>query len=231
MTNRTTLLIRHFSDQDYTLSDFHRCGYQVPPGKRVFVHVPKTGGSSVHKLLLGHPTSSQFMNASLSGCHRPVSRLHKPGETRYFTILRDPIERVWSYFNMIKHRWIRHPYLDYAKVSLEHFLQNCWEGRNQYVRYFSGFLLDEPGEEEYLVAIENLSLFEGVIDFNNFEVQLSDYCVMTGLSSKRLSIPHMNGSTYKPASDVEKELIATYNAWDNRLYLQWMNSARSQLQT
>ena len=226
MKTRTDSLIDAFGDLNFTLSDFHRCCYQVPHGKRVFVHVPKTGGSSVHKLLLKHPSKLQFMNVSLKGCHRPVSRLHSPKDTFYFTIIRDPIERVWSYFNMVRHRWISHPYKEYAKVGLEYFLQHCWEARNQYIRYFSSFLLDEPGEYEYRIAIKNLTHFKAVIDFNNFDNEPSRYCTKIGIYPDEQPVPHANKSNYNAANNEEKRLIAFYNRLDVNLYHQWIDSSK-----
>ena len=126
----------------------------------------------------------------------------------------------------VRHRWISHPYKEYAKVGLEYFLQHCWEARNQYIRYFSSFLLDEPGEYEYRIAITNLTHFEAVIDFNDFDNQLSRYCTKIGIYPDEQPVPHANKSNYSAANNEEKRLIAFYNRLDVNLYHQWINSSK-----
>ncbi len=71
---------------------FHDPAYKFGRNEIAFVHVPKSGGTSLHKLL-SQDDQSRFVSLNM---HRPISRFCKPQEYNYITVIRNPVERVWS---------------------------------------------------------------------------------------------------------------------------------------
>jgi hypothetical protein len=96
---------------------FHRNDYQVPPRARVFVHVPRTGGTSVSDYL-ADVRSPQILNLH---AHHPISVVCPPAFHPYFTILRGPVERCWSFYRLTLYGNDATPYRRAAARGLEHF--------------------------------------------------------------------------------------------------------------
>eukprot|EP00448_Togula_jolla_P029490 CAMPEP_0170620762 /NCGR_PEP_ID=MMETSP0224-20130122/28231_1 /TAXON_ID=285029 /ORGANISM="Togula jolla, Strain CCCM 725" /LENGTH=333 /DNA_ID=CAMNT_0010946957 /DNA_START=39 /DNA_END=1040 /DNA_ORIENTATION=+ len=105
----------------------------LPAGKVIFVHVMKTGGLSVDAFLRDACTENPVAQCSLrrhdgarglqgnTNCHKPsICTSHESmlgaldvcgdefRDAVYFTVLRDPVSRVWSFYNYIS-RWYK-PY-------------------------------------------------------------------------------------------------------------------------
>lgn len=230
-SRRLNNLLRIFGEHDLTSSPFHQTRYSFSCSSLAFVHLPKTGGSSVHQFFSDHRScqSDAFVNICAQGIHRPVSRLCPPGAFRYFTVLRNPIDRVWSYYQMVLTRWQGHPYVRYAKQSLQVFLDNCWEARNAATRYYSGFILDEPEVKEMGLAFSNLKKFDAVLDFENLNSELSLYASsLFGRVFDPREIPHRNSSVCPPPSPDDLQLMSNYNYLDLSLYRRWMDWSSTQ---
>jgi len=115
----------------------------LPPGRLVFVHVMKTGGLSVDSFLNCRCDSTQSCSVlhadgevqqmgtercsepSVCTMHRGISNLNERcgfqfgRAARMVTVLRDPIERVWSFYNYLK-RW----YTPYQEMDLATIYKN-----------------------------------------------------------------------------------------------------------
>lgn len=221
---RTSLLSSRFCDRDYTLSDYHQSCYSFDIDKIAFVHIPKTAGSSIHQFFSSRPLLQlKLVNVTVGGCHRPVSRKCPPGQFRYFTVLRSPVDRVWSYYQMGLHVLApHHPYSAYAKQGLRFFLHNCWEARDLATRYYSGLLLDEPDDKTYNIAMYNLNCFEAVLDFRQLDIDLLRFTAQLGFQVKFDQIPHLNIFKYPQIDDSDRALILRYNLWDNLMYEKWI---------
>ena len=222
---RVHRLIEVFGDRDYTQSPFHRCCYAFECSKMTFIHIPKTAGTSIHKFLCNKDQfSDRFQNVFDEGLHRPVSRYCHPSEYLYFTVMRHPLDRVWSYFQMVL-RWDpRHPYATSARNGLLTFLERCWEVRNMATRYLSGSILDEPTHSAFLMACWNMDCFYAVLDFQRLGESLSSMCESLGYKFKTASVPHFNAARYLRPSAQERELILGANTLDLELYNYWMES-------
>ena len=197
---------------------FHNPNYRFSSDQIAFIHIPKTGGTSLHTFLR---TDSQkrFVNLNM---HRPVSKLCDPSKYSYITVMRDPVERVWSYYQMVLQNPPNSPYKRFADKSLDCFLNRCWEVRNMACRYYSGEISKEPDEQTLRKALNNLSLFKFVILFDNFErgvKQLSDKYRIEPLSQ-----PHMRQSRYTPLDQRNYAIIASYNQLDINLFKYWYSN-------
>ena len=104
-----------------------------------FVHVPRTGGTTVHNFLLEN--SKDFFG----GVHSAVSLSCNPNKYKYITIIRDPIDRVYSFY-LIQKKFDKLPFHLHAKEGLEYFIKNVWSVRNGMCKFINGNLdidLDE----------------------------------------------------------------------------------------
>ena len=194
---------------------FHTTDYRFEPAQTALIHVPKCAGTAAHRTLARDP-EKRFVGLDM---HRPVSRHCPPGRYRYLTILRDPVPRVWSYYQMVLRNGPGYPYHRFALKGLEFFLEHCWEARNLACRYYSG-RMGEPDEAALGLALDNLARFEMVILFDRFADQFMAYVQNKGILVD--SIPHARKSRYAQPAKEEARLITRHNRLDLELCRRWM---------
>jgi len=118
----------------------------LPPGALIFVHVMKTGGIAVNELLTCrcqlegcavHMSDLHLDAYGYGQCEPSVCSMHAQessassvcgssfADARRFTVLREPVERVWSFFNYLR-RWYR----PFQERSLTSILENYGEDLN-----------------------------------------------------------------------------------------------------
>jgi len=194
---------------------FHDPTYQFKKSEIAFVHIPRTGGTSLHNLLNQDPLS-RFVNLNM---HRPVSQLCDPVNYRYITLMCDPVDRVWSYYQMVLRNPPGFPYRRFAGKGLECFLEHCWEVRNMACRYYSGEVKEEPDGETLTKAFNNLLNFTRVINFNNFEKEVVEFLAECNIQVT--SIPNEGKSGYARCNQNELNLIREYNKLDIELVATW----------
>ena len=181
------------------------------------VHIPRSGGSTVHSYLLEN--SENFF----SGVHHSgVSLLCNPNKFKYITSIRDPIDRVHSSYTIQK-KFRKLPFHLHAKEGLEFYLMKDWRVRNGMCKFINGNLDLEINEELFNIAKNNLKNFYFVIDFNNIELDLK--LLSKKLNIKPGDIKNINNFV-APKDKLEKkdiELISKYNQFDIRLYKEFLN--------
>ena len=62
----------------------------------IFVHIHRTGGMTFNSIISKINENSKIK--IYRGSHNPMSILHEASEKKYITVLRDPVDRVFSYF-------------------------------------------------------------------------------------------------------------------------------------
>ena len=191
--------------------------YRFREDQVAFIHMPKTGGSTLSRLLSADP-ENRFVNLKL---HRPVSRHCAPGDYHYITVLRHPVDRVWSLYQMTLHDPDGHHYRKWAEKGLKFFLEKYWASRNLYCRYFSGSVFSEPGDVEKEQALKNMNAFDEVLMFSDLENEINDLLAKYGIEAE--TIPHLRKSKNQKATEAEAQLISEYNALDIELYESWIN--------
>mmetsp|Transcript_46200 Transcript_46200/g.100395 ORF Transcript_46200/g.100395 Transcript_46200/m.100395 type:complete len:333 (+) Transcript_46200:52-1050(+) len=236
----------------------------LPPGRLVFVHVMKTGGLSIDAVLqqacLADPKAQcsirrhdgtrgldgnrQCTQPSMCTSHDPMlNDLEVCGgafkNATYFTVLRDPISRVWSFYNYIS-RW----YEPYQKMPLgevyEAMVNNvdlneglpedgkCFHCLTQLQNAMAerSFQEIEGSSESWKQQLKSLHMIIDISSLDRFPELASKAALFPELPAlnaeySQLSVPHENSPKPrwgdKPDSKTEK-IIRKYNQRDVYLY-------------
>ncbi|MBN2162265.1 MAG: hypothetical protein JXR25_04125 [Pontiellaceae bacterium] len=190
---------------------FHTPCYRFNKNEVALVHVPKTAGTTLYTMLEMDPLH-RFKNINR---HRPVSQYCMPGEYQYITVMRNPVDRVWSHYHMIlrtPHGRFRHA----AEKGIENYLKECWMGRNMACRYYAGDVREEPNDQTLALARKNLSRFLRILSFDHIEEDLTQFLRESDIPVTE--IPHKRKVSYTQPSQEEREIIASYNSYDLILF-------------
>lgn len=216
----------------------------------VFSHVPKTGGTSVEYILAKNflPAEVLHVNApdllqlpevismkkqmpKLLCGHHPMHgilyQLLKDQPVFHFTMLRDPIDRVISYYNYVKGKSDHPMHKHAAKQSLQAFFHDnpSPELRNGQSKRFSGHLhsgvIDDAGLIDISIEVMNtcFSLVLTTCLFDQGLLLLKNRLNLTDLfyQNKNISAKYIKKSQL---DDGTLNLITEHNQADTALY-QW----------
>lgn len=175
-----------------------------------FIHLPKTAGISIRETLKknGFPLFTMPKNSY----HNPVSLYCCPSEFKYFTVMRNPLYRVYSQYEMFKRKKE-----NIAKYGLINTVKTQISYKNLACQYYSGLSNEIVDENIFSLAKKNLENFFFIIDFNNIESDLEK--MLKKVSCKNnIKIEHQNSYSYEKMSTRDKEAIKVYNYWDLKLY-------------
>lgn len=179
-----------------------------------FIAVPKTG--SINFRIYIKKYKLPFYVFKKNGLHNPISLNCTPGKYKYVTILRNPIDRVYSHYQM---------YLSLDDITssrgLINFLKTNSEVRNLYCQYYSGLIDEIVDERIYNIALKNLSKFHSVLDFSNYSTEVDKFLKNFNIEKKEEM--HDNKSSYKLISDNDTNAIKIYNYWDIKLFNEFFN--------
>jgi hypothetical protein len=196
---------------------FHNPNYQFKKEQIASVHIPKTGGTTLNKMLL-ESGDSRFVNLNI---HKPISINCNPESYNYITVMRDPIDRVWSQYQMVLRSENGYPYQKFAQQGLFVFLEKCWAVRNMNCRYISGEVEAEPNAQTLKKSIVNLSNFYAVLSFEDFSNVIT--CFLKENKIAVSMIPNERKSSYIEPTEEEINLIKKYNEFDLILFDKWKN--------
>lgn len=199
----------------YKIIGFHTTDYRFDENQIAFIHLPKSGGTSFYQVLQ-QDLQNRFVNLKT---HRPISIHCPPDKYRYITIMRHPVDRVWSYYQMVLRSPKGYPYSKYADQGLEHFIKHCWEVRNMACRYYSGNVKEEPDQQTWEKAFKQLKSFYAVLSFEHFSLVAVEFFKAHDLNFEEL--PHKRKVQYPHISPKEKSIILQFNQLDLQLYEQW----------
>jgi hypothetical protein len=198
---RSSNFYHKYNQNDYTFNEDEYC----------FIHVPRTGGWSFRNYFTTY--NLPFYTNEKRGHHNPVSILCSPKSYKYVTIIRNPIDRVYSHYQMfIKAKEIS------SRHGLINFLRYSSEVKNLYCQYYSGLIGETVDERIFEIALENLKNFKAIINFNNYNNDLNKFLNQMGINELQNQKFHDNKIDKKIYSKSETEAIKLYNYWDLKLY-------------
>ena len=194
--------------------NYYQNDYSFDPEKYCLIAVPKTGGWSFRKYTEKY--NLPFYTFEKDALHNPVSLNCPPEKYKYVTILRNPIDRSYSEYQM-------NARLNDVTSSrgLINFLKTCTDARNVYCQYYSGLIGEIVDERIYNIALKNLKNFHSIIDFDNYSIDLNNFLKKFNIENKEEI--HDNKSKYSPISVNQAEVIKIYNYWDIKLYNEILN--------
>jgi len=157
--------------------------------KPVFIHIPKTGGQSIHKAM-----------GIKNGPHRPVRRVRRTGKKYIFSVVRNPFDRAVSLFH-----WYSQLHLTPEKRRTPHnaamnmLARGC--GVNEFwLEFVSREGLDYQGEytqmmksQKFFLSDKMGSIHGGVDKVLRFENLEQDFEEVRGLFGFD-ELPHENSS-------------------------------------
>lgn len=214
----------------------------------VFSHVPKTGGTTMETILaknyrlsdvlhLNAPEFKQYpdilnlkKNPPRFICghhplHSPLYRHLPQSPLFHFTLLREPVARILSYFNYVRAK-TDHPLHQQARdLNITDFVESgaSPELNNGQARRFSGYLHQAPPDEATLFetardALQNcFSLVGTTTCFDETLLLLHTFLGFNDLFYQRRNKSRQMLSR-DDLTDSELELIAYYNQADAQLY-------------
>ena len=102
-----------------------------------------------------------------------------------------------------------------AKRSLADLLINCWEVKNLYCQYISGFVKEVVNEDIYNI----------VGQFEKFDDSVKQLC--NKLEVKLDYLPHIvlySKTSHMPLNEDQESIIKKYNEYDIKLYNEFFNN-------
>lgn len=182
--------------------------------KIVFLHIPKTAGSSLVEVLSRGRNAVQFKGGDVADLnaymamdladvglitgHLQLPHLLKRDLSgyRFITILRDPIEREISTYRFIM-SWPGHPLHDKFKgCTFEQFFEMTANARNLQCRYFSG----TPNADEAISAMRERFDLVGTV-----EAMPAFLASLSGMIGEEIELPWANKTAPSEPIDLSED--------------------------
>jgi len=208
----------------------------------LFMHIPKTGGTALREAVLGNYRQSAVAYLYPEAPGFPIRDLrdlpleqrrrfrlvvghfqfgvhtHIPGDYSYFTVVREPLSRVWSHYNYLvqqhETRSLEEMIESKATVNLDNMMVRCFAGVDE--RDFP------PGSIDggvFDLAVYNASHAFACVGLQEHMDDAYNYLRQKyGWRSAALAI--MNRGTYgsEQRSETDRRLIRHSNKWDFQLF-------------
>ena len=179
-----------------------RLNYKILENKIYFIHVPKTGGTSINLEL-----QKKYKNNIYRPYYPSYWTAHYPAKKNNFTdvktitVIRNPIARVYSFYHdVLKNK--KHHYCHLTKKGLNNFCKKAWEAQNLYTRFYSGHL-NSDFKKNIVLAKKNLETFNKIILFENLNNIINS---------------HSNKKRYPNITKNQHNIIKKYNEYDYEIF-------------
>lgn len=203
-------LTSNFFNYQVKFSKAYQFNYTFNKNKICIIHPPKTGGTTISTVL------AKSKKIYEPGAHTLLSKKCSAKKFKYIFLIRDPIDRVFSYYNMsLKNKKL--PFHNHAKSSLNNFVKKVRINQNGLCKFLIGSLDDNINIKSFEIAKKNLSNMEFIIDFNYINHSLNS--LKKKLNIKLRKKIHFNlDKNKKKITIFDKKIIIKENYYDIKLY-------------
>ena len=138
---------------------FYKNSYDVKEYDLIFIHIPKTGGTTFNFVLDELKKKENIKIKQRGHFSISIKTLSSNEKTNYCTVIRDPIERSISWYNRClgDKNYYSH---GLAKKGFDVFMRRCSEVHNTFCKYYSGYLDQEVNEYTMNIALNTGTLSE-----------------------------------------------------------------------
>ncbi len=205
-----------------------------PTMDSIFIHIPKCGGTSLSSAIFGcnwtpkpnwnyrHLSLGQDFHSN-SGSIWPLENRKSLRNAKIFTIIRDPLERLFSEYHFLKDNDTFKALLPVEVGSFEEFIA---VNSNSIIRFLLGHRIfsQHPITEAHcatvLEGMEDLGIVVGLFDDYQRSLELiHDTCgvdIPPQVPKKRVTINRQNAESIPPHV---RQLFEERNALDRKLYV------------
>ena len=203
-------LTENFHKYQIKHSRIYSSTYELKEDQYSFVHPPKSAGTSISTFLYENNINIFY------SAHNLVSIYCEPSKFRYITVIRNPLDRVKSFYEMqLSNRKLS--FHNQAKKGLSYFVNQLKINQNCFCKFLIGDLNCDINEEKYEKAKQNLKNFFFIINFENLnnDIDLLKTKLNIKKDMKHIGKKDKEKKTYSP--DEEKDVISK-NIYDIKLW-------------
>jgi hypothetical protein len=212
-------LTENFHKYQIKYSKIYSNNYFLEKDQYSFVHAPKSAGTSISTFLFENNIKMHY------SAHNLVSINCDPAKYKYITVIRNPIERVKSFYEMQLNNQ-KLSFHNHAKKGLDYFVNKLKINQNCFCKFLIGDLNCDIDETRYRRAKDNLKNFFFIVDFENLNEEMD-------LLKKKLSIStemkHI-GKSNKEKKDYNEnqiKMIIDNNYYDIKIWKYYTDNIRS----
>lgn len=162
--------------------------------KIIFIHLTKTGGSTVEKILLEQPPDFKPLRDNIvkdrrqwwSMVHKHKALEEKVQTYEVFTVVRNPVDRYISAYNDFFHTRYKERYCQ-AGVSFTDSVNSPGMMRSAYPAFYAHACVP------MIKSLPKLKYINKIIRFENFEAELKKYLLTIGIYAPE-KLPHARRS-------------------------------------
>ena len=212
-------LTENFHKYQIKYSKIYSNNYNLEDNQYSFVHPPKCAGSSINTFLYENDIDIFY------SAHNLVSINCEPKKYKYITVIRNPIDRIKSFYEMqLNNKKLS--FHNQAKKGLNYFVSNVKINQNCFCKFLIGDLNCNIDEEKFEKAKQNLKNFFFIINFDNLDDDIKLLKLKLNIKNE---MKHIGKSQKKKRfySENEIEKIINNNIYDIELWNYYKKNIRN----
>lgn len=212
-------LTENFHKYQIKHSNIYSNNYNLNDNQFSFVHPPKSAGSSINTFLYENNVNIFY------SAHNLVSINCEPTKFNYITVIRNPIDRIKSFYEMqLNNKKLA--FHNQAKKGLNYFVSNVKINQNCFCKFLIGDLNCDIDDEKFEKAKHNLKNFFFIINFDNLNKDIESLKLKLNIKKK---IKHIGKSQKEKRSYSENENkeIINNNIYDIKMWDYYQKNIRN----
>lgn len=212
-------LTQNFHKYQMIYSGSYSNSYKLKKEQYCLIHPPKSAGSSLNVHL---KRNNIFIYES---AHCLVSKYCSPEEYKYIIVIRNPIKRLKSFYEMQRNNK-KLAFHRHSKKGLSYFIEKLEINHNCLCKFVLGNLNEHINDENYLKAEKNLSKFWFKADFDNLKEDVEILSKKLNISSNMEHEGKKVNVNRTELSNKDVDVIKKFNTYDLNLYNYFINNLK-----